>query len=190
MDSITHLRQKAKEHLSEYRYRHTLGCERAAVRLAERYGENPTWCAMAALLHDWTKEETVEQQLKLCDKYGIIPLELEKIAWKTLHGKTAAAVARSEFSAPEAVAQAIASHTTGRRGMTRMDQILYLADFIEETRDFDGVEPARQLAFENLDRAMIYCLEFSLRDLLERHLPIHPDTVDALNELYLKKKDS
>ena len=69
-------------------------------------------------------------------------------------------------------------------------QILYLADFIEETRDFDGVEPARQLAFENLDRAMIYCLEFSLRDLLERHLPIHPDTVDALNELYLKKKDS
>ena len=45
MDSITHLRQNAKEHLSEYRYRHTLGCERAAVRLAERYGENPTWCA-------------------------------------------------------------------------------------------------------------------------------------------------
>ena len=63
------------------------------------------------------------------------------------------------------------------------DKILYLADFIEPTRDFKGVEPARALAKKDLDQALLYCFDFSLSDLIERGKLIHKDTFQARNWL-------
>lgn len=100
-----------------------------------------------------------------------------------LHGKTAAAIACHEYGAPSDVVNAIAYHTTGRANMTLLDKILYLADYIEETRDFDGVEPARALAQKDLDQAMLYCLDSSLAELIERDKLIHGDTISARNDL-------
>lgn len=177
------VRQSILSRLSGYRYTHTLGCERAAIRLAEQYGADPEKCAFAALLHDITKRLSREEQLYLCDKYDIISNDIEKTEWKMLHGKTAAAIAKAEYQAPDDIVQAIACHTTGRAGMTLMDKIIYLADFIEETRDFDGVEPARKLAKENLDCALLYCLDFSLTDLISRGKLVCMETVEARNDL-------
>lgn len=176
-------RQSILSRLSGYRYTHTLGCERAAKMLAERFGGDAEKAAFAAILHDITKRLSKEEQLYLCDKYGIIPCDIEKIEWKMLHGKTAAAIAKQEYGAPEDVVQAIAYHTTGHAHMTLLDKIIYLADYIEETRDFDGVEPARQLAKIDLDEALLYCFNQSLTDLLERDKLIHPDTMAARNAL-------
>ena len=103
-----------------------------------------------------------------------------------LHGKTAAEIARHEYSAPDDVCDAIACHTTGKAGMTLIDKIIYLADYIEETRDFDGVEPARQLAKHDIDRALLYCYDTSLADLVARGKLIHRDTVEARNDLILQ----
>lgn len=177
------VRQSILSRLSGYRYTHTLGCEKAAVWLAERYGADREKCAFAALLHDITKRLSREEQLYLCDKYGIIPCDVEKIEWKMLHGKTAAAIAAAEYQAPDDIVQAIACHTTGRAGMTLLDKIIYLADFIEETRDFDGVEPARALAKEDIDRALLYCFDYSLSDLIARGKLICMDTIEARNDL-------
>lgn len=178
-----HVRQSILSRLSGYRYTHTLGCERAAVRLAERYGEDRDKCAFAALLHDITKRLSREEQLYLCDKYGIIPNDVEKNEWKMLHGKTAAAIAADEYHAPDDIVRAIACHTAGRADMTLLDKILYLADFIEETRNFDGVEPARMLAMQDIDRALLYCFDYSLGDLLARGKLICMDTIAARNDL-------
>ena len=100
-----------------------------------------------------------------------------------LHGKTAAAIAREEYGMPEEICDAIACHTTGRRGMTLLDKILYLADYIEDTRDFSGVEKARKLARQDIDRALLYCYDQTLTDLVERGKLIHSDTVAAYNDM-------
>lgn len=100
-----------------------------------------------------------------------------------LHGKTAAAVAEREYHAPADVVHAIAVHTTGCCQMTLLDKIIYLADFIEETRDFKGVEPARAIAGRDLDQALLYCFDYSLNDLVERGKLIHKDTFEARNWL-------
>ncbi len=176
-------RQSILSHLSGYRYTHTLGCEKAARMLAERFGGDVQKAGFAALLHDITKRLSREEQLYLCDKYGIIPCDIEKIEWKMLHGKTAAAIARAEYDADQDIVDAIAYHTTGRADMTLLDKIIYLADYIEETRDFDGVEPARKLAETDIDEALLYCFDHSLYDLLERGKLIHPDTMAARNTL-------
>lgn len=176
-------RQSILSRLSGYRYTHTLGCERAAKMLAEQFGGDVEKAAFAALLHDITKRLSKEEQLYLCDKYGIIPCDIEKIEWKMLHGKTAAAIAQHEYGAPQDIVDAIACHTTGKADMTLLDKIIYLADYIEETRDFDGVEPARELAKTDIDEALLYCFDQSLYDLLGRGKLIHPDTMAARNAL-------
>ena len=176
-------RQSILSRLSGYRYTHTLGCERAAKMLAERFGGDAEKAAFAAILHDITKRLSKEEQLYLCDKYGIIPCDVEKMEWKMLHGKTAAAIAEKEYHVPADIAHAIAYHTTGCAEMTMLDKILYLADFIEPTRDFKGVEPARALAKKDLDQALLYCFDFSLSDLIERGKLIHKDTFQARNWL-------
>ncbi len=177
------MREDILSRLEGYRYTHTLGCEKAAMWLGKKYGEDPKKCSLAAVLHDITKRLSREEQLYLCDKYGIIPCDVEKIEWKMLHGRTAAAIARDVYKIPEDVAHAIEYHTTGCENMTTLDKIVYLADFIEETRDFKGVEPARALAKKDIDKALLYCFDFSLSDLIERGKLIHKDTMQARNWL-------
>ena len=106
-------RQSILSRLSGYRYTHTLGCERAAKMLAERFGGDVEKAAFAALLHDITKRLSKEEQLYLCDKYGIIPCDVEKIEWKMLHGKTAAAIAKDVYKIEDEIAHAIEYHTKG-----------------------------------------------------------------------------
>lgn len=151
--------------------------------LARRFGGDEEKAGFAAILHDITKTLSKEEQLYLCDKYGIIPCDIEKIEWKMLHGKTAAAIAKAEYRAPQDVVDAIACHTTGKADMILLDKIIYVADYIEETRSFDGVEPARELAKTDLDETLLYCFDQSLYDLLERAKLIHPDTMAARNSL-------
>ena len=100
-----------------------------------------------------------------------------------LHGKTAAAIARAEYGMPEEICQAIACHTTGRNRMTLLDKILYLADYIEETRDFPGVDQARELAKTSIDRALLYCYDQTLIELVTRGKLIHSDTIAAYNDM-------
>lgn len=176
-------RKKILARLSGYRYTHTLGCERAAIMLAKRFGGDEEKAAFAAILHDITKHLSKEEQLNLCAKYDIIPCNVEKREPKMLHGKTAAAIARDEYDAPPDVYDAIACHTTGKAHMTLLDKILYLADYIEETRNFPGVEKARELAETNLDRALLYCYDQTLCDLIRRGKLIHSDTIGAYNDM-------
>lgn len=177
------MRKGILSRLYGYRFEHTLGCERAAVYLAERYGGDVEKCAFAAVLHDMTKQLSKEEQLNLCEKYGIIPCNVEKNEPKMLHGKTAAAIALDEYGAPQDVADAIACHTTGKAGMSLIDKILYLADYIEDTRDFPGVQKARELADQDIDRALLYCFDQTLTELIGRGKLIHSDTIAAYNDL-------
>lgn len=176
-------RKSILSRLRGYRREHTLGCERAAIQLAERFGEAPEKAGTAAILHDITKHLSPQEQLNLCAKYGIIPCAVEKSEPKMLHGKTAAAIARVEYGMPAEICDAIACHTTGKYGMTLLDKILYLADYIEETRDFPGVETARELARQDIDCALLYCYDQTLTDLVQRGKLIHSDTVAAYNDM-------
>ena len=177
------MRKGILSRLKGYRYEHSLGVECAAIWLAEKYGGDPEKAGVAAILHDITKHLSPQEQLNLCEKYGIIPCTVEKSEPKMLHGKTAAAIARAEYGMPEDVCTAIACHTTGRHGMTILDKILYLADYIEETRDFPGVDKARKLAKHDIDRALLYCYDQTLIELVERGKLIHSDTIAAYNDM-------
>jgi len=174
------LREKSYAMLKPKRIPHVRGCEEEAVRLAERWGCDREKAAEAAILHDCTKKVDLPGQLELCSRYGLEADALERVSEKLLHAKTGAAVAQQEFGCDDAVTDAIRWHTTGRPDMTLLEKIIYMADYIEPTRTFEGVEPLRALAYEDLDRAMLLGFEMSLEDIRAQGNVPHEATLRAL----------
>ena len=176
----------AMSYLKPKRMPHVLGTEQEAVRLVRRYGGDETQARIAALLHDCTKKLDMAQQLALCEKYGIMLDELEQKALKLLHSKTGAAIARDVFGVEDAVYDAILYHTTGKPDMTRLEKIIYLADYIEPTRDFPGVDELRKTVYEDLDKGLLMGLTMTIQEMEEMGNPVHHLTRDARD--YLLKR--
>lgn len=158
---------------------HVMGVEEEAVKLAKFWGADPELARHAGILHDCTKYLELEPQLELCRKYGVELDDLERRAVKLLHSKTGACIAKYVFGEPEEVYQAIFWHTTGRANMSLLEKIVYMADYIEPNRDFEGVERLRKLAYTDLDQAMLLGVEDTIRDMEQRGVPIHTNTLQA-----------
>ncbi|MBQ9662492.1 MAG: bis(5'-nucleosyl)-tetraphosphatase (symmetrical) YqeK [Oscillospiraceae bacterium] len=176
---LSWLREQAYTMLDERRIAHVAGCEGEAIELARRWGEDPETAAEAGILHDITKRLSHEEQLKLCEKYGIMCDNAERHTPKLLHAKTGAAAARERFGIPDAVYEAIRWHTTGKPDMTLLEKIIYLADYIEPSRDFPGVEELRELAYEDLDRALLLGLRMTVEEVRSHSEEPYIDTLTA-----------
>lgn len=162
---------------------HVQGCRDTAVRLAERYGCDPVEAARAGLLHDVTKALPPAQQLQLCADYGMMSADLTRMQPQLFHAITGSLVAERVFGECAAVCGAIRWHTTGSPGMTRLEQILYLADMIEPTRHYEGVETLRQAAERDLHEALCLSMERTVTHLRERGLEVSPETEETLQWL-------
>ena len=184
--TIRQLRPIALSYLKAKRCGHVLGTAATAVKLAEKYGADVHRAEVAGLLHDCTKKLSMDEQLALCEKYGIALDELEKKALKLLHAKTGAALARDVFGVDDEVYNAILWHTTGKPDMTVLEKVIYLADFIEPTRDFPGVDTLREAVWQDLDRGLLMGLEMTVEEMEEMGNPIHVNTLRARD--YLKGK--
>lgn len=176
---LSWLRERCDEYLTPKRIPHVRGCEEEAVRLAVRWGADPETAAEAGILHDITKKCNAEEQLLLSDKYDIKNCMAEKNAPKLLHAKTGAALSRDLFGVTDEVYSAIRWHTTAKPDMTLLEKIIYLADYIEPTRDFPGVEELRTAAYLDIDRAMELGLFMSMEDIRSYGTEPYIDTVDA-----------
>jgi len=184
--TLEQLRPVALSYLKAKRVRHVLGVEQEAIRLAEKYGADVEKARFAALLHDCTKKLDMDEQLALCEQYGIALDEVERVSIKLLHAKTGAAIAREVFAAPRDVCDAILWHTTGRADMTTLEKVIYLADYIEPSRDFDGVETLREAVYADLDRGLALGLKMSIEELEGYGSPVHHNTREAYD--FIKSK--
>ena len=158
---------------------HVMGVEEEAVKLAQCWGADPELARRAGILHDCTKYYELPEQLDICEEYGVRLDALEQKAVKLLHSKTGACIARGVFGQPDAVYDAIFWHTTGKADMTTLEKVLYIADYMEPNRDFDGVERLRHLAYTDLDKAMLLGVEMTIQEMQQRQVPIHTNTLQA-----------
>lgn len=175
------LREKSLALHDEKRRAHVLGTAETAERLARRWGEDPDAARRAGILHDITKALGPKEQLHICEKYAMMLTDMQRANPKLLHAKTGAVVAREVFGESPAVCEAIWWHTTGRAGMTTLEKILYIADYMEPNRDFPGVERLRALVEEDLDAAVYAGLEQSVGHLRSLKREIDPDSLKAWN---------
>lgn len=181
------LKQTVTELLKENRVNHVLGCAETAVRLARLWGADEHDAYRAGMLHDVTKALDGDLQWTLCVKLGIAVSDFSRENPKTLHAITGAHVAELVFGENPAVFAAIYSHTTGCAGMDTLQKIIYIADYIEPNRDFEGVEELRRLAVTDLDKAVKMGIEMSVAVLRQQGRQISPDSVEALKDLEKEK---
>jgi nicotinate-nucleotide adenylyltransferase len=182
------LRAQSYACLKPKRVPHVQGTEAEAARLAARWGADEQDAAEAAILHDVTKRLEPNEQLRMCAEYGIINDNSEMENPLLLHAKTGAAYARDRFGVPDEIYDAIRWHTTGRAGMSLLEKIVYMADYIEPHRDFEGVDRLRALAYEDLDEALRLGLRMSLDNVRARGLIPHENSVEALRALEAEQR--
>lgn len=169
------------------RVNHVIGCSETAERLARIHGANPEDAKRAGILHDVTKALDGADQLRLCDKYGIIIDTFDRAHPKILHATTGSDVARRVFGENEAVCQAIRWHTSGKAEMSKLEKIIYIADYMEPNRDFPGVEEMRHLAETDLDGAMLMGLQMAKEHLDRQGSVMCRHSVEAMAYLKAKK---
>lgn len=199
--SLDALREKISAYMSGRRLSHTLAVEREIKKLCEVYApEKEYTLRAAALLHDITKELSLTKQLQLCEEFGIIYMPEEILTPKIFHSRTAPALIERDFAefADEEILSAVRWHTTGRADMTLSEQLLFLADYIEDTRTFPSCITLREFFWSGIDGAenkvahltntMIMALDMTVHELCEEKQPIHLDTVSARNSLIFKSR--
>ena len=178
------MQEKLQSALSVKRYIHTMGVAEEAVKLAEIYGtpQDQQKARVAGLLHDCAKDYPEAMRLRFCKEYKVKMDEIMVKQTDLIHPFLGAEVARREYQVTdEDILNAIRYHTTGRAGMSLLEKIIFIADYIEPNREkFDGLEEARRLAYLDLDMAMKYILESTIAFVKERGRLLHPLSLEAL----------
>ncbi|MGG3282917.1 bis(5'-nucleosyl)-tetraphosphatase (symmetrical) YqeK [Paenibacillus solani] len=165
------------------RWEHTQGVMETAVILADRYGADPVKAELAAILHDVAKYWPIQKlhQMMVENELSEELLHYDKQLW---HAEVGAFVAEHEYGVTDVeVLDAIRYHTSGRVGMTLLDKVVCLADYMEPGRDFPGVNNIRELANHSLEGALAAGFDSTIGFLLSRRQIIFPLTVLARNDL-------
>lgn len=163
------------------RFEHTRRVMEMAVVLANRYGCDYEKAKIAALLHDVAKHFNRQEVQAALIKYGIQDKYLQKVPFLA-HGEIGAALAKDLFEVDdEDILNAIRYHTYGRVGMSLLEKIIFIADYIEDGRDFNGVEIARKKAKLDLDDTLFFCVAHSLRYLIKKQTIVHPNSLELYN---------
>ena len=206
-DQIEKLRERVVARLSEKRMKHVLAVENMAFRLGLLFffndEEKLNLLRAAALLHDVTKELTDDEQLAILEHSSVKPLPEDLASMPTIHALTAALIIPEDFPefADPRLIDAVRYHTTGREGMTLCEQIVYLADYIDDSRTFPdcvalreafwGKNPADMSAEQrktHLWRVLVQSFDMTSAGIIEDGAPVSPDTFCARNDLILKLK--
>ncbi len=177
----------AENTLSEYRFHHSKMVAKASRELALKYGEDAEKAELAGILHDITKEMPLNNQLQLLEDNGIMLDSVTKSNEKILHAVSGAAYAEFELQIKDRdVINAIRFHTTAKANMSLLQKIVFVADFISEDRSYPDIDIMRQEAEKSLEQGMKYALSFVIKSLVSQGRCIHPDAIDAYNEIIMK----
>ncbi len=195
---LASLRSEISRFMGEKRYRHTLGVEKMAARIASFFENevDPITLGAAALLHDITKEMTEAEQRETVERLGLRLTESQEKSPAILHSFTAQYRIEREFSyfaKNEKLLSAIRAHTTGARNMSLLDKILFVSDYIEEGREYQKCIETRMQFFaqiesgvpprEALDRCVLKILESTVHFLRARGFALCEDTLEARDAL-------
>jgi putative HD superfamily hydrolase of NAD metabolism len=173
--------------LPEKRFRHSVGVSETAGKLAKKYGADHEKARLAGMLHDIVKYFSDEQLAAVIRRREDVPDDFLEFSDKLWHAPVGAVYAEEKLGISDReILDAMTYHTTGRRNMTLLDKIIFLADYIEPGRDFAGVDEVREEAGKDLNEAVYQELQRTIIHLLENRKSVYPKTFEAYNDLINK----
>ncbi len=182
----TQYKKLLREKLDDYRLIHSFNVAESAASLATLYGEDVDKAYFAGLLHDIMKNASAKEQLQIMENSGIILNRAESNNKKLWHAMAGECYLKTELGIDDPqVLSAVRYHTTGRAGMSLLEKIIYIADYISEERNYPDVDVMRLKAGNSLEDAALYSLQYTLKKLSQEKGIIHTDSVDFYNELVI-----
>lgn len=178
-----------KNRLDEERYNHCLRVETTARELAKQYDQDIDRAGLAGLLHDYGKQIPVKTYRETIERGGYDPvlLQYDRGVW---HGLVGTWFIQGEVGITDRkVLQAIERHTTGDPAMTVLDQLIFVADFIEPARALPSEIKARDAAKHSIEEATLIELESSLQYLVSERKLVYPATLLTYNAFVQKLKE-
>lgn len=181
-DGLDRYRELLRGKLNPRRLFHSECVSECAGVLAERYGASVEKARLAGLLHDVMKNAPANEQLAFMP--DITPLELlNSKVWHQISGE--AFLRQNGIVTDEEILGAVRWHTTGKAGMTLLEKIIYVADFISADRDYKDVEVVRRLAYISLEHAILYTSRYTVNKMVSQDLLLHPATVECYNDMLM-----
>lgn len=178
-----------KNNLKESRFKHSLSVRDTAVKLAEKYNADVEKARLAGLVHDCAKNVEPNEIINICTEAGYNLNEVETFNPGIAHGLAGSVIAKNKMGIMDAdVLSAVRFHTTGKKDMTLLEKIIYIADYVEPLRDFPGVDELRKTVNKNLDEAMLLSFDQTIKYVIKRGMLIHLDTVEARNYMIYHKE--
>ena len=181
-----------------FRFEHTLAVNDECLLLADIFGlsdKEKTQLSLAALLHDVAKGLSIDEFRALDEKYRIGFTDDDFASPAVLHAKAGAKIAEYEFSeyTDRDICKAIREHTTGDENMSLISKLLFISDYIEETRTHSSCIEARNYFYQNintaddkisvLNKTIIMSIDATLRFLIDRGSTIDIETINARNSV-------
>ncbi|WP_220477119.1 bis(5'-nucleosyl)-tetraphosphatase (symmetrical) YqeK [Limosilactobacillus rudii] len=173
--------ERLRKALKDGRFHHVLRVEATAIDLAKKNGVDIEKASIAGLIHDYAKQRPDSDFINEIKQKGLNPdlLNYGNAIW---HGIVGAELIKDELNVwDEDILNAVRHHTTGAPVMTKLEQVIYMADYIEPNRDFDGVKKARVITAANLQAGVAYQTKHTLNYLIANGKPIYPKTIDTYN---------
>lgn len=184
------IKEYIKVNLTKERYNHSLGVMKTSEALAIHYGIDGYRARIAGLCHDCAKNFSASDLLNKAKANGEVIDSVYIKSPHLLHGVVGAYISKELFRIEDKdILSAIKYHTTGREAMSTLEKIVYIADCIEPSRTYKGVEELRKLAFEDLDEALLKSFDDTISYVLSRAAIIHVDTIKARNYLLINKNN-
>ena len=181
------IKKKLKKELDKERYNHTKGVMYTAGCLAMAHNESVERAMLAGLLHDCAKCLSTEDKIKKCQKYGFEISDIEYANPGLLHAKAGVVIAREKYDVEdEEVLHSIKVHTTGEPDMSKLDKIVFIADYIEPNRNLaNRLDYIREIAFKDLNTCVAEITYDTLEFLKSKKGTIDPGTQETFD--YYKK---
>ena len=175
--------QEVKRHLTQGRFYHSQCVAAEAEKLARRYGADPEKARLCGILHDVMKDTPAQEQLKILEKSGIILTVAQRRNRKLWHALSGAAYLRDALGiTDQEILGAVECHTSGKGGMSLLDKVLFVADYISADRDYPGVVELRVTAYRSLEEAMVEGIRFTVDELMGQELPVAAESIEAYND--------
>lgn len=182
--TIDEIKRDLKSRLSSKRYIHSLGVAETAQKLALRYGASPEKAYLAGLVHDSAKELTLQEMREIVSGAHMTPDEEVMNSRALLHGPAGSVLAETVYGITDKeIREAIYYHTTGCPEMPLLDKIIFLADYIEPSRDFPGADSLRKLSGKDLDSAVLAAYDSTITHLINQKQYIYELTFQGRNSL-------
>ena len=182
--AVEFCKKAIRPRLNDSRYHHSLCVAESAGELAKKYGADYNKAHIAGLLHDITKQTSEEEQLQLIEKFGILCEDTRMDSKALWHAVTGYLYVKNILGfTDEDFLNAIRYHTTSRKGASLLEDVVYIADFISEDRDYPDVDVMREKAQRSLKEAKEYGLAYTIADNTQKGRRVGTNTIEAYNEL-------